>query len=113
MLERETPGRAVIRVLEGQLDFVFDVASWSRAAAATRAAACRGFAFAESAAEERGEEVGEGVLIAEHLLHFFLRHRAEAALPAARVDVPLTCKRVRAARALRLFVGAPVRAKLV
>src|SRR4029450_13753512 len=98
---------------ERQFDFMLDVAPLASAAPAACPATGGAFGAAEPAAEERREEVGERVLIAEHLLHFFLRHRAEAALAAADVDIPLTGKRIWRARTFRLLVGTPVRAELV
>src|SRR6185369_4107473 len=109
VLQRQPPRRTVIGVVERQFDFVLDIAPLATAGPA----ATRGGAAAESAAEKRCEEVGEGVLIPEHLLHFFLRHRAEAALAAAGVHIPLPGKGIWSARTLRLFVRTPVRAELV
>src|SRR5207253_5753934 len=69
------------------------------------------------AAEEGVEEIGEGVGIAEHLAHFFLGHRTEAAAGrAAEVDVPATAglsAEPLTSRRTALFVHAPVRPELV
>src|SRR4029450_10813792 len=97
VLQRQPPHGAVIGVLERQLDLVLDVAPLANAASAACRATRGALAASEAAAEERGEEVGERVLIPEHLLHLFLRHRAEAALGAADVDVPLAGKWIRSA----------------
>src|SRR5687767_6668348 len=113
MLHRQPPRGAVVGVFERQLDLMLDVASLTLPRSSPRGA--RSFA-----AEEGGEEVGEGVRITEHLLHFLLRHRAEAAArtrAAARptcVDVPLPAgKWVGFATCLGLLVGAPIGAELV
>src|SRR6185295_10775357 len=72
---------------------------------------------AAHAAEEGVEEVGERIAVAEHLAHFFRRHRAEAAAGrAAGVHVPRAalCLVARSAGAgTGLLVHAPVGAKLV
>ena len=122
VIQREAPRRDMEGVLEGELDLVLDVATLagSRAPAigARPARAGAGLALSETAAaEERREEVGERMLISEHLLHFLRRHRPEAAAALAAttavVDVPLSGEWIRPARAFRLFVCAPVGAKLV
>src|SRR5688500_19222608 len=70
------------------------------------------------AAEERREEVGERIAVAEHLLHLFLRHRTEAAR-SAHVDVPgppttgEPRPTSREPSPTTLFVILPVRAELV
>src|ERR1041385_2927287 len=117
VFQRQTTSAAVIGILERQLDLVLDIAALARACAgATCPGAGGAFAAAESAAEEGGKEVGERILISQHLLHFFLRHRPEAAAAAraAEIDVPLAPgKRIWSAGAFGLFVRTPVRAKLV
>src|SRR5687767_14498663 len=82
-------------------------------------------AFARTpAAEERPEEVGEGILVAEELVHLLFGHRPVAAAGSAHVDGPgvlaalaAEAERRRAGRTvallLRLFVHPPVRAELV
>jgi hypothetical protein len=61
------------------------------------------------------EEVGEGIAVPEHLVHFFFGHRAEAARPAARVHVPCPALRPvgRPAGGAGLLVRPPVGAQLV
>src|SRR5262249_7063339 len=68
----------------------------------------------EPSSEERRKEVGEGILIAEEIVHLLLGHRAEAALRSAAPDVPsLAGERVRGTLLLGLFVHPPVGAQLV
>ena len=52
---------------------------------------------------------------AEHLVHFFLGHRAAAALAAAEIDVPAALAGIESGAALRarLLVLPPVGAELV
>src|SRR6185369_137110 len=65
----EAAHRAVIRVFERQLQFLFDVPSGARSRAAAAARAAVRLARDATAAEERLEEVGEGVAFTEHLAH--------------------------------------------
>src|SRR5687768_2169505 len=86
--EGESLRRAVVGVLERQLDLVFDVPARTLAhAGATSSGGSAGATAAHSAAEERREEVREGVGVAEQVLHLFLSHRAVAAAPSAAADV--------------------------
>src|SRR5207302_9280672 len=80
VLQREAPRRAVIRILESQLQFVFDVAAHSRRPSARAARAPSRIGAA--AAEERLKEVGERILVAEHLPHFVFGHSADYILTA-------------------------------
>ena len=92
VLDGEAPRGAAVGVFEIQIDFLLDVATGARGAAAAAAGApAGGFLFTRSAAEERMEEIGEGIGLAEHFAHFFFGHRAVAA----------------AARRLTAEVGAP------
>src|SRR6185369_11954942 len=86
--EREPLGGAVIRLVERQIQFVLDIASRAGPAASARSARPR--RRAAPAAEERGEEVGERIGVAEKVLHLLLCHRAEAAAlrAAALASVP-------------------------
>src|SRR5262245_64959338 len=114
MLDRQPPHRTVVRVLEAELDLVFDVASGARPAGASAAGAR--FIAAETAAAEEGlEEVREGVLAPEHLVHLFLRHRAIAGLAAAaEVRVPRArLTRIESLARAGLLIGTPVGAELV
>src|SRR5215204_5316781 len=114
--QRQTLRGAVVRVLERQLDLVLDVAARTLANAASRAGSCTGARTTAShaaAAEERGEEIGEGVRVAEQLLHFFLRHRAEAAASAGAANIEAAPERSAAWLRAGLFVHAPIRAQLV
>src|SRR2546428_161188 len=69
------------------------------------------------ATEERVEEVGEWIALAEHLAHLLFGHRPEAtALAAAEVDVPFAAAReARSGARARtgLLVHAPVGAELI
>src|SRR5262245_5315451 len=125
MLDGEPARRTPIDVFERQLDLLLDVASVTclrRARAAARPPSRPRLAGARSS-EERLEEVGERVVVAEHLVHLFRRHRAVAALAArpaaAEMHVPAAAAeltRIEAGAAgtrPRLFVGAPVRAEFV
>src|SRR4029077_12640712 len=67
VFEREPAGGAVIGILERQLDFVLDVAPRALACAPARAARGRLPLAKAAAAEEGREEVGEGILVPEHL----------------------------------------------
>src|SRR5207248_5962657 len=100
----------------------FDVAAGTRLRRARPPAACAPaarFAAARGAgaAEEGLEEIGERVVAAEHLVHFFRRHRPVAALAAGcAADIPSELAGIESAaarRAARLLVRAPVRAELV
>src|SRR6185295_6704382 len=126
VLDREASLRAVIRVLEAEFQFLFDVAAGTAGARAARrpAAASRLFGL-PAAAEEGFEEIGEGMRFAEHLAHLVFGHRAEAALAAgaarsaaAEVDVPAAARLTRVEPAWALtgagsFVRLPVGAQLV
>src|SRR5206468_6599028 len=68
LLDRQPLRRAVIRIFETELDFLLHVASGARAARSAAAPAAG--AVAACAAKERLEEVGEGMLVSEHLAHF-------------------------------------------
>src|SRR5688572_29502533 len=115
--EGESLRRAVVGVLERQLDLVFDVAArtLAHAATATNSGGSAGTTAAHSAAEERREEIREGIGVAEQLLHLFLSHRAVAAAPsaAADVDVEAAAEWPRAGLRARLLVHAPVGPELV
>src|SRR5439155_24295246 len=120
VLQREAPRRAVIRILEPQLQFVFDVAAHSRRPSARAARAPSRIGAA--AAEERLKEVGERVLVAEHLPHFVFGHRAESTLTAGaapEIHIPaaeltrIESGRSAGAALARLLVHPPVRAELV
>src|SRR5262249_93994 len=126
VLDGDPARRPVIAVLERQLDLLLDVAAVMRLRRARRAAAAAArarLARRAGASEERLEEIGERVVVAEHLVHLFRRHRPVAALAAgpaaAEMGVPpaaaeLTRIEAGAAGArARLFVGAPVGAQLV
>src|SRR5262245_5403085 len=68
--EEEPSRRAVIRILERQFDFVLDIAAWALTPSARAGLApCRTTEVATAAAEERGEEVGERIRVAEEILH--------------------------------------------
>src|SRR5262245_18129660 len=114
MLDRQPPRRAVVSALEAELDLVFDVASGARPAGAP-AAGARLTSAKTATAEERLEEIREGVLAPEHLVHLFLRHRAIAGLAAAsEVRVPRArLTRIESLARAGLFVGTPVGAELV
>src|SRR5262249_30717900 len=94
VLDRQPPHRAVIRVLEAELDLLFDVAAVARSAAACAARAPARVVAGRGAAEEGVEEVRERIGIAEHLAHLVLGHRAKSAgaarrgAAAAEVHVP-------------------------
>src|SRR5206468_4214489 len=115
LLDRQPPGRAVIRILERELDFLLHVAPGARAA---RPAAPPPRALA-GAAKERLEEVGKRVLVAEHLAHLIFGHRPEAAAlraaAAAEMHVPAAeLRRIEpGAAGAGLFVSPPVGAELV
>src|SRR6185369_17911200 len=78
-------------------------------------AAARLLATEPAAAEEGLEEIREGVLAPEHLVHLFLRHRAIAGrAAAAEVRVPRArLARIESLARAGLFVGTPVGAELV
>src|SRR5262245_48852557 len=109
--DRETPRGATIGVLEIQLDLVLEVASSSRRPSSRPRARV---AATARAAEERVEEIGERIGVAEHLPHFFFRHRPEAAAgrAAADIDVPRALRPSARAAGARLLVHPPVGAKL-
>src|SRR5262249_60842780 len=73
--------RAVVRLLESELDFLLDVASGARTRAPRAApGATRPLVFGvHRAAKEGLKEVGERIAVSEHLLHLFFGHRAVAA----------------------------------
>src|SRR5688572_20863602 len=90
VLQRQPAGGTLIGVFKRQLQLVLDVPA--RALTPPASGAARARAAAEPfgggpAAEERREEIREGIRVAEHLLHFFLGHRAEAGAAAATADV--------------------------
>src|SRR5262249_20608156 len=126
MLDGKAARRTVVDVFERQLDLLLDIAPVTcllRARAAAAAAAASSRIAGGRAAEERLEEVGERVVVAEHLVHFCRRHRAVAAFAArpaaAERRVPAAASelaRIEAGSAgpcAGLLVGAPVRAQLV
>src|SRR6188474_2532913 len=78
LFQRQALRRALIRVLERELNFVLDVAPGTLPGAAAASTAAFGRARL-GPAEERREEIGERVGVAEEILHFLRRHRAEAA----------------------------------
>src|SRR5262249_60132174 len=91
VLNRKAPRCPVVHVLERQIELLLEVASGAGAAAAAAASArasARALRLAAHSAEERLEEVREGVFAPEHLVHFLRRHRAIARLAAAGVRVP-------------------------
>src|SRR5262249_36230512 len=123
--DRQPPLRSGERVLERQLDLLFDVAAGARAAArpagAASAAQILVDVHAAAAAEEGLGEIRYRVAAAgpaEHLAPFFFGHRAvaaRAAAAAAEVHVPAAAgarERVAALRA-GLLVHPPVGAELV
>src|SRR5258708_5913358 len=118
VLDRQATHGAVVGVFESQLDLLLDVASGARCAAAAGAASAAAArrVSSEAAAEERVAEVGEGMLVAEHLAHLVFGHRAEAAAlrSATEVHVPAGLIRIEPA-ALRpgLLVIPPYLAELV
>src|SRR5262249_26645780 len=111
--DRESPGRALQRVFEIQLDLLLHVSALSRRARPRGAAPRpRLLSAAQATAKERVEEVGEGIRVAEHLAHLFFGHRAKtaAAGPAAVVDVPARRRTATGLSRAGLLVHAPVRA---
>ena len=121
VLQRQAPHGAMVGIVETEHDLLFDVPAFPRSAGARAAPAPPGVFThrARRAAEERVEEVREGVGIAKHVPHLFFAHRPEAAGPGTRsateVDIPSAALRpgARTARRAGLFVHAPVGAKLV
>src|SRR6185436_13138229 len=116
VLDREAACCAVVEILEAEVDLLLDVAAGAGARARTALAASRSARARTSAAEEGLEEVGERVLAPEHLVHFFLRHRAVAAAAAATAEIDVPAARALArieALARGLLVLPPVRAELV
>src|SRR5687767_14752282 len=120
MFQRQPARDAVIGLIEREFDLVLHVASLALPDTSARSGAARaarsGAAKPAAASEERREEVGEGVRVSEHLLHFFLCHGAEAALRTATSTAEIhvvTGERVGASVRLRLLVHAPVGAELV
>src|SRR5438552_8833383 len=116
VLDGQPPRRALVRILETELDFLLDVTAGALSARPPASSAPCAFAGG-GAAKEGLEEIRKRVLVAEHLAHFVFGHRAELAAPrtAAEIDVPtaeLTGIETRAAGA-GLFVRAPVRPELV
>src|SRR5262245_39914251 len=107
--QRQTLRRPVVRLLEGELDFVLDVAARTLADASP-GSAC---APAHAPAEERREEIGEGIRIPKQFLHFFLRHRTEAAAASGATDVEAAGERSAAWLCAGLLVHPPVGAELV
>src|SRR5206468_9607712 len=109
-LDRQAPRRAVVRILETELDFLLHVASGAGTARSTApAAAC---ALAAGAAKKRLEEVRERLLLAEHLAHLVFGHRAEPAALRSASAAELTRVEPGTAGAC-LFVRPPVGAELV
>src|SRR5207249_11737247 len=88
LFDRQPPRRAVIRILERELDFLLHVAP---GAGAARPAGPPPSTLA-GAAKEGLEEIGKRVLVAEHLAHLVFGHRPEAAAlrapAAAELHVP-------------------------
>src|SRR5262245_34585539 len=95
VLDGKPAHRAGVGVLERQLELLLDVAALARPTRACAAAAPSRFVAAtHRAAEERVEEIGERILIPEHLPHLVFGHCPVAALStgsrtaAAEMHVP-------------------------
>src|SRR6266699_1647002 len=83
VLNGEATRRALVDVLERELELLLEVASGA-CARRPRAAAARARPLLTHAPAEEGlEEIGERLLAPEHLGHFVLRHRAIAAAGSA------------------------------
>src|SRR5262245_2365725 len=109
--QREPMRRSVVGILERQLDLVLDVTTRALSRARRSACATRPGPGRPSA-EERCEEVGERVGIAEEFFHLLGRHGAEAAAAGA-TDIPAACEWIRPALRTSVFVHPPVGAELV
>src|SRR6266540_937267 len=119
VLDRQPAHRAVVRILEAELELLLHVAPGVGAPAGATARARPGFLTGPAAAEERLKEIGERVRIAEHLAHLVFGHRAETAAlrraAAAEMDVPSRARLARIESRTRssLLVHAPVGTELV
>src|SRR5688500_14381523 len=86
-LDRHAPRRPVIRLFERQFDVVLDVLTLLRPRRAATSPCPSARLARTGPSEERPEEVGEGVLVAEEILHLIRRHRPVTA-GTAHVDGP-------------------------
>ena len=113
LLDRHPAGRAVERFVERQVDLVLDVAPLlnPRRATGPLPSACA----RSAAAEERLEEIGERILVAEEIPHLLFGHRpvTTGAARVGRVGAAAEGRAPRLPLLLRLLVHAPVGAQLV
>src|SRR5215467_3522258 len=117
--DRKASGGAVQGVFERQFDLLLDVSSLPRRTGPRTASARAGLLGAAAhPAEERVEEIGERIGVAEHLAHLLFRHRAKSAAAsrsgaAAVIDVPAGRRSTAGCAGTGLFIHAPVGAELV
>jgi hypothetical protein len=110
----------VVRIFDGEIDRMLDIASLAGPRGTRTGAPTAAAHVGLATREERVEKVGKGIFITEEIAHFLGSHRAIAALStpatAPEVGVPLTWIEPAGAcgtSALGLFVHLPVGAELV